>query len=97
MTHVVFQIYFDNKQYLKLQKSDISTKSNRSEKWKSIMKPIKSNMFLDLFPFYILINRSFEIVSLGDSMKESIHNAIGENVKDVFNLIRPYIAFTWVK
>lgn len=59
------------------------------------MKPIKSKIFLDLFPFYVLVNRKLEISSMGDSINECVKGAIGECINDVFNLVRPYIPFTW--
>ena len=93
--HVVYQLHFQNKQYAKILGSTSSKGSSISQKAMKIFKPIKSGVFLDLFPFYILFNKTLEIVSLGESIKFSIKNAVGECIKDVFNLTRPYIPFTW--
>jgi hypothetical protein len=93
--HVVYQLSFQNKHYLKVQGSSCSTVTTKSARCRQICTPIKSGVFLDLFPFYVLFNRKLEIISMGDSLKEGIKSAIGECVKDVFNLIRPYIPFTW--
>ena len=93
--HVVYQLHFENRQFAKIQASTSSSASTLSAKGKDIMKPIKSGIFLDLFPFYVLFNRKLEILSMGDSIKEGIKSAIGECIKDVFNLTRPYIPFTW--
>ena len=68
--HVVYQLHFENRQFSKIQSSSCSTKSSFSQKAKNICKPIKSSVFLDLFPFYVLFNRKLEINSLGDSIKE---------------------------
>ena len=93
--HVVYQLHFENKQYLNIQSSATSNISTISRKAKEICIPIKSSVFLDLFPFYILFNRSLEITSMGDSIKECIKSVVGECIKDVFNLTRPFIPFTW--
>ena len=95
LMHVVYQLHFENRQFAKIQASSSSNASALSAKGKAIMTPIKSGIFLDLFPFYVLFNRKLEILSMGDSIKEGIKSAIGECIKDVFNLTRPYIPFTW--
>jgi hypothetical protein len=37
-----------------------------------------------------------EILSLGESLKQAVKSAIGESIKDVFNIVRPIIPFMWV-
>ena len=36
-----------------------------------------------------------EIVSLGESLKQAVKSAVGELIKDVFNMARPNIPFVW--
>jgi guanylate cyclase len=52
-------------------------------------------VFFDLFPFYIIFNRNLEILSLGESLRQAVKNAIGELIKDVFTMVRPNVSFTW--
>jgi hypothetical protein len=91
----MYQLNFQNIHFLNIRDSSSSIASTKSAKCLEICKPIKSGIFFDLFPFYIIFNRKLEIVSLGESLKQSMNNALGESIKDVFNLTRPYIPFTW--
>ena len=95
MLHVTYQLNFLNKQYSKIDSSTSSTGTSRSKKCQEICVPIKSGIFFDLFPFYIIFNRNMEIVSLGESLKQAVKSAVGELIKDVFNMARPNIPFTW--
>ncbi len=95
MLHVIYQLTFSNKKYSRIEGSISSTCTTKSTKCREICKPIKSGIFFDLFPFYIIFNRKLEIISLGESLKQAVRSAVGESLKDVFNITRPFIPFTW--
>ena len=56
---------------------------------------IKSEIFFELFPFHIVFKRNLDIVSVGEGLTKVLKHAEGESIKDVFQLARPLIAFTW--
>jgi guanylate cyclase len=56
---------------------------------------ISSEVFFELFPFHIVFKRNLEIISIGEGLKTAMKNVLGETVKDLFNLNRPMMAFTW--
>ncbi len=93
--HVIYQLTFINRKYSRIEGSTSSTGTTKSAKCRQICKPIKSGIFFDLFPFYIIFNRKLEIISLGESLKQAVRSAVGESLKDVFNITRPFIPFTW--
>jgi guanylate cyclase len=95
MIHVVYQLKFKNAQYLKIDASVTSSSTTKSAKCRDICKPIKAEIFFELFPFHIIFNRNLVIVSIGESLKQALKSAKGESIKDVLNLVRPYIPFTW--
>jgi hypothetical protein len=36
-----------------------------------------------------------EVISIGDGLSQAIKNTEGERMTDLFNLVRPLVAFTW--
>ena len=95
-THVIFQLNFKNDQFTVHQ----STTSMQSMKKHSRVNldanlPIKSEVFFDLFPFHVVFKQNMEIISIGDGLNQAMTHALGESMKDLFNLIRPLINFTW--
>ena len=90
----MFQLKFENSHYAKIQGS--TSTFQESERTRELCsKPIKASVFFELFPFHIIFQRSMNISSLGESLKQGIKHAEGESIRDVFNLNRPLISFTW--
>jgi guanylate cyclase, other len=56
---------------------------------------VRSEIFFELFPFHVVFKKSLEIISVGDGLHQAIKNIEGESIKDLFNLARPLISFTW--
>ena len=93
-THVVFQLHFRNDAFVQSQSNaNISMHSAAHDKVASLQ--IKSEIFFELFPFHIVFKRNLDIVSIGDGLQVALKHAEGESIKDVFQLVRPLIAFTW--
>jgi hypothetical protein len=91
MTHVTFRLKFENHEYLKAKSSTFSDKDRKSD----TMPPVKSDIILELFPFHLIFKRNMQIISVGDNLKLAIKHCKGEAMQDIFNLIRPYIEFSW--
>jgi guanylate cyclase len=93
-SHVVFQLHFRNDAFIQSQSNaNISTHSADYNKVANLQ--IKSEIFFELFPFHIVFKRNLDIVSIGDGLQKAMKHAEGESLKDVFQLIRPLIPFTW--
>ena len=97
MTHVVYQLHFKNDQFTySNQKSSASmTSMRRINSHIDTSLPIKSEIFFELFPFHVAFKKSMEIISIGDGLNQALTHAQGESIKDLFNLVRPLVAFTW--
>ncbi len=96
MTHVVFQLHFENEQYNKSNaRSNASLASLRKNSHLDTSLPIKSEIFFELFPFHVVFKESMEITSIGDGLNQALEHAVGESMKDLFNLVRPLMNFTW--
>lgn len=97
LTHVVYQLNFKNDQYgkAKSQASMASLRRGTSSCQLDTNLPIKSDIFFELFPFHVVFNFDLQIVSIGDGLNRAMTHSIGESVKDVFNLVRPMVTFTW--
>jgi guanylate cyclase len=93
-THVVFQLHFRNDAFIQSQSNaNISMHSAAHDKVASLQ--IKSEIFFELFPFHIVFKRNLDIVSVGEGLTKVLKHAEGESIKDVFQLVRPLISFTW--
>ncbi len=57
--------------------------------------PIKSEIFFELFPFHVVFNESMTIISLGEGLGRAMTHCQGESIKDIFNLVRPMVSFSW--
>lgn len=80
MTHVIFELKFENTAYIqKLTLNNLKPELDLS---------VDSQVFFELFPFHMVISESLEIVSAGESLTQLFPNIIGELIRDIFNLIR---------
>lgn len=97
LTHVVFQLFFKNDQYIRdLTNSSASMTSLRhKERMIDSNLPIRSETFFELFPFHVVFKKNLVVVSIGDGLAQAMKHAEGERITDLFNLIRPLVAFTW--
>lgn len=92
LTHVIYDLKFKNTQY-KHMSSALSL--NAGLKTHTFNLPVKSEIFFELFPFHVVFNRTLNVVSVGTSLAQALKNIEGDNMMDLFNLIRPLIPFTW--
>ena len=98
MTHVIYKLNFKNEQYL----DDKDKNSNADSERNQILHDentlnVKSDTFFELFPFHLVFRRNMEIISIGFSLSQAMKHVEGESLKDLFNLVRPFIEFTWDK
>jgi guanylate cyclase len=93
LQHVVFQLNFENLQYKKITNSNATSDLYFQNIGSNL--PIRSEIFFELFPFHVVFKRDLEIISVGESLKQAMKHAEGESVRDVFNLLRPLMNFTW--
>jgi guanylate cyclase len=93
LTHVVFQLNFENAQFKKISTTLGASDHHFQEIGSNL--PIRSEIFFELFPFHVVFKRDLEILSVGESLKNAIKHVEGEGVRDVFNLVRPMMNFTW--
>jgi len=97
LTHVIYQLNFENEQFSKA-KSQASMGSLRRLNASHIVDkqlPIKSEIFFELFPFHVVFNEAMAIISIGEGLGRALTHCQGESIKDIFNLIRPMVPFTW--
>ena len=95
--HIVLQIDFKNNQYdLAMSSVNMSNRS-RSSGANSIScdLPIRSEIFFELFPFHLIFKKSLEIISVGSGLRLAMKNIDGELVKDLFNINRPMVTFSY--
>lgn len=93
LNHVVLLLKFENKEYQNVTKSSCMFEEYLHNALANLS--IKSDIFFELFPFHIVFKRNLEILSIGDGLKTAIKHAEGESMKEVFNLVRPLVSFTW--
>ncbi len=91
--HIVFQIVFENAEFTKISNSNSTSEVYVQHIGSNL--PIRSEIFFELFPFHVVFKRDLEILSVGESLKNAIKHVEGEGVRDVFNLVRPMMNFTW--
>ncbi|KAL5006686.1 hypothetical protein ScPMuIL_015492, partial [Solemya velum] len=85
MSHVVFQLYFDNTAFKETSKvPDCYTQ----------ILPMNTDVFFELFPFHIVFNSMMVIRRIGNGMSAVLPGVTGQNVTDVFCLIRPLVKFS---
>lgn len=97
-THVIFKLNFENGEYDKMiERSNASMTSIRKSQAHAEVTalPIKSEIFFELFPFHIVFKTNLEIVSIGCGLNQAMTHSYGESIKDLFNLNRPLVSFTW--
>lgn len=92
-THVVYKLTFKNEAFDQ-NNSQASISSGVHTAAMNDLQ-ISSDVFFELFPFHIVFKRNLEIISIGEGLKTAMKNVLGETVKDLFNLNRPMMAFTW--
>ena len=93
LTHVVYKLTFRNDAFDQAQ-SKVSMSSGVHIASMNDLQ-VSSEVFFELFPFHLVFKRSMEIISIGEGLKTAMKNIIGESIKDLFNLLRPMIPFTW--
>lgn len=93
VSHVVFQLSFENIQFKKISESLSGSDINFKHIGSNL--PIRSEIFFELFPFHVVFKRDLEIISVGESLKQAMKHAECESIRDVFNLIRPLMNLTW--
>ncbi len=90
MTHVTFRLKFENHEYLRAKSSSFSDTFKKGS-----LPPVLSDIILELFPFHLIFKRNMQIISVGENLRLAIKHCKGEAMQDIFNLIRPYIEFSW--
>ena len=93
LTHVVYKLHFTNEAFSHAD----SHASMHSGLHNAAMNDLQvsSEVFFELFPFHIVFKRNMDIISIGEGLKTAMKNILGEAIKDIFNLNRPIVAFTW--
>ncbi len=92
-THVVMQLLFENTQFASIANSIATLDINVTKN--SLSLPIRSEIFFELFPFHVVFKRNLEIVSIGESLKQTMKHVEHESLTDVFNLVRPLMNCNW--
>lgn len=97
LSHVVFKLIFKNDHYKNSTSSTNLSHSSAHAAARLLANnlPMKSEVFFELFPFHIVFKKSMEVISIGDGLAQAMKHAEGESFKDLFNLVRPLIGFTW--
>lgn len=85
MSHVVFQLYFDNTAF---------RDTNKVPDCYSQILPMNTDVFFELFPFHIVFNNMMVIRRVGNGMSAVLPDVTGQKVTDVFCLIRPLVKFS---
>ena len=86
--HVIMNLIFDNKAYVKQLQSEESSLTGLC---------LNIEMFFDIFPFYIMYDKSLAITGAGNSIKNSLPSGdlVGKKVTELFHVVRPTFEFTW--
>ncbi|CAF3306133.1 unnamed protein product [Rotaria socialis] len=87
VTHIVLQLKFENTAYIK---EAINNKDAQE-----LHLALDSEVFLELFPFHMVISESLKIISAGSSLSHLFPNITGELLRDIFHLVRPIITLNW--
>lgn len=97
LTHVIFKLHFKNDYFNTAPSSTNISMISGGHHHRHIAAnlPIKSEIFFELFPFHVVFKKNMEIISIGDGLAQAMKHAEGESIKDLFNLARPLISFTW--
>lgn len=93
-THVVFQLFFKNDQY-DIINSTASINTLAASKGPFFNLTMNSEIFFELFPFHVVFNCTMTVVSVGNGLRQVLKHVEGESIKDLFNLVRPMVNFTW--
>ncbi|XP_013410650.1 soluble guanylate cyclase 88E isoform X3 [Lingula anatina] len=87
LTHVVFQLKFDNYAYREpVEKKDITQTTKLH---------VRSAVFFDVFPFHLVFNRDMLIRSAGKGLEQVLEGLEGRQVDTEFVMMRPLLEFTW--
>ena len=86
--HVIMNLMFDNKGYIQQLESEENSLCGLF---------LDIDMFFDIFPFYVMYDRSLEIVGVGNGLRNAMPTdaVLGKKLTDVFHVIRPTFEFTW--
>ena len=96
LVHVIYKLNFKNDQYNQaISTSNVSSSSRNFINSHAENLNITSETFFELFPFHLVFKRNMEIISVGDSLAQALKHIIGESMKDLFNIVRPLINFSW--
>ena len=95
LNHVVFKLNFKNEQFARNNGSSANLSMRSGHNQLTSNFAIKSEVFFELFPFHIVFNKKMEIVSLGEGLQQALKHAEGEIIKELFNMVRPLISFSW--
>ncbi|XP_055335407.1 soluble guanylate cyclase 88E-like [Paramacrobiotus metropolitanus] len=87
--HVIFDIQFDNEEFLKISAASKSFVIDRS------LLRVKSDLFFQMFPFHIVFDSEMVIKHVGSGLYAVKPDIIGYDVTHVFTLLKPMIDFTW--
>lgn len=86
--HVVMRLYFDNTAIYKAKKDTGRKRTIRN-------LPVKSNFFLECFPFHVIFDRNMVIRHVGRSITNILSNLTNARMESTFNLSRPIVDFTF--
>ena len=86
--HVIMNLIFDNKAYVKQLQSEENSLCGLF---------LNIEMFFDIFPFYVMYDRSLAITGVGNGIRNSLlaGELVGKKLTDVFHVVRPTFEFTW--
>ena len=55
---------------------------------------VDRSVFFELFPFHIVFDRAMVICNIGDSLAKVFPELIGQQLDEMFKLVRPALEFT---
>ena len=90
--HVILDLIFDNRDYVSQHMTN-----NPAEEDDHVDLCLDIDLFLDIFPFYIIINKDLLICAIGRGLGKVIKedDVIGKKMFDVFHILRPSFDFKW--
>lgn len=80
ITHTVLELKFENTAFIK---DELDQKESLD-----LQLTIDSQVFLELFPFHMVVSESLKIISVGTSLGHLFPNIAGELLRDIFHLVR---------
>jgi hypothetical protein len=95
LNETVFELKFKNDAFFTATSSTSLTKMKRGRSNFLRNLTMNSDTFLEVFPFNIVIDKTMVITSIGVGLDKVLHHSLGEKVKDIFDIIRPSIDFSW--